>query len=196
MSDTDKYLREFDKITGRGKGSILRAEYKRARGLGYGELVEKSKSYMEMTDEAAKAKEEEIRAYAKELMGEGSKNLINVTAAVRGAELYEKIGKGKKAIPKLLEAARRDKNGAIQSYRTIREFIERNSGEEHRKSGTGLEGKTAIFLLSTLAGIALSVFSFNATGNAVAGMTGTGQGLLGVLLFIVGITGIFFNIKK
>ena len=70
-------------------------------------------------------------------MGEGSKNLINVTVAVRGAELYEKIGKGKKAIPKLLEVARRDKNGAIQSYRTIREFIERNSGEEHRKSGTG-----------------------------------------------------------
>ena len=96
MSDTDKYLREFDKITGRGKGSILRAEYKRARGLGYGELVEKSKSYMEMTDEAAKAKEEEIRAYAKELMGEGSKNLINVTTQCAVLNCMKKSEKGKR----------------------------------------------------------------------------------------------------
>ena len=69
MSDTDKYLREFDKITGRGKGSILRAEYKRARGLGYGELVEKSKSYMEMTDEAAKAKRRRNSCLCKRVNG-------------------------------------------------------------------------------------------------------------------------------
>lgn len=59
-----------------------------------------------------------------------------------------------------------------------------------------LDSRVGVFILSTLAGIALSVFSFRATGNAISNLTGTSQGLLGIFLFIVGLTGIAFNAKK
>lgn len=191
MSDKDKYLREFDKITGQLKGQVLRREYTIAKREAYPKLVEKYNQYIDLSEVDAKKKEEEIRAYAKVLL-RGENGFMS---ARRGAELYEKIGKGKKAIPKLLEAARRDKNGAIQSYRTIRAFIERNSGER-KPLENGLEGKTMVFAVSTLAGIALSVFSFKATGNAIGNLTGTSQGLLGVFLFIFGLAGMFFSIRK
>jgi hypothetical protein len=80
---------------------------------------------------------------------------------------------------------------ATKALELVEELDNRNSSPE-----SGLEGKTAVFALSTLAGIAVSVFSFNATGNAIASVTGTSQGLLGVLLFVVGISGMFFNIRK
>ena len=130
-------------------------------------------------------------------------NLIDkghIHATLVGAKLYAKIGKGRKAIPKLVERAEEaaEKYPSSLDDKTVRymKMFVKKHGKERQSSSSGLEGKTAVFILSTLAGITLSVFSFNATGNAVAGVTGTSQGLLGVLLFIVGITGIFFSIKK
>ena len=60
--------------------------------------------------------------------------------------------------------------------------------------------KLPIFILVTLVGLALSLNSWNnalaLTGHAILGLTGTAQGLAGVFLFILGLTGIFFSLKR
>ena len=56
--------------------------------------------------------------------------------------------------------------------------------------------KLPIFILFTIAGLALSLTSLTLTGHAISGLTGTTPGLLGVLLFIVGLTGMFFRLRQ
>ena len=112
-----------------------------------------------------------------------------------GALLYEKIGKGRKVIPKLLEAAKKDRKVATSQYEDIRRFIQRNAGDGEKKRG-GLENHVSVFIVFTLAGLALSFTSLTLTGHAISGLTGTTPGLLGILLFIVGITGMFFRLRK
>jgi len=59
-----------------------------------------------------------------------------------------------------------------------------------------LEKRVAVFLGSIVAGIALSIYSLTTTGNAISNLTGTSQGLLGLILFVVGIAGLVFSKKK
>lgn len=200
MSDADKYLKELDRIAGKRKHDILRSEYKKVQSFGYESMVKKFNDYMDMKDDDARKYEPEIRAAARDLMergmGSGEQGLLpNVTAALRGAALYEKIGKGRKAIPKLLKAAEKDKNGAISQYKGIREFIERNAGGR-QKASSGIESRVSVFIAFLLGGIVLSLTSLRATGSAIGNLTGTSQGLLGIFLFIFGLTGIFFGLKK
>ena len=56
-----------------------------------------------------------------------------------------------------------------------------------------LSTRVPIFILFLIGGIAISTFSLTATGNAVGNLTGTTQGLLGLILFVVGIFGIVFS---
>lgn len=115
---------------------------------------------------------------------------------ILGAEIYEKIGKGRKVIPRLLKAVEKNSERMnSHQYAKVRKFIERNTGEEQSR-GSGLEGRTGVFILSMLGGIALGFASLQSTGNVVGNLTGTSQGLLGILLFIVGVTGIFFRRNK
>lgn len=55
--------------------------------------------------------------------------------------------------------------------------------------------RLSIFMLMTLAGIVTSVFSVQATGNVVSLLIAP-PGLAGISLFIVGITGMFFHLRK
>ena len=117
--------------------------------------------------------------------------------AFAGALLAEKIGRGKKAIPKLLRAADfAASRGEKVPYDKIKAFVERNSRE--RKEGgliEKLKSKLFVFSLFTLGGIALSAYSLTATGNSIGNLTGTTQGLLGLILFVVGIAGLVFSRK-
>jgi len=118
--------------------------------------------------------------------------------AFAGALLAEKIGRGKKAISPLLKAADYAAGrGKKVPYEKIKAFVERNSRE--RKEG-GLIGKLKnkffVFSLFTLGGIALSAFSLQSTGNAIGNLTGTTQGLLGILLFVIGLAGLVFSRKR
>ncbi|MCX6749534.1 MAG: hypothetical protein NTW17_02190 [Candidatus Pacearchaeota archaeon] len=50
-------------------------------------------------------------------------------------------------------------------------------------------------IIFLFAGITLSVFSLQSTGNAIGNLTGTSQGLLGLIFFVVGIAGLVFSKK-
>lgn len=148
-----------------------------------------------VSDEEIGANRALVQSLAYNLLENG-----NIDAAIRGANLYAKIGKGKKAIPRLVEKVEEtaEKSPHMLTDRKIRYvklFIKKH-GRERQPSPSGIEGRTAVFAFSTLAGIALSVSSFNLTGNAIADVTGTGQGLLGAFLFVFGLFGLFFNISK
>ena len=55
--------------------------------------------------------------------------------------------------------------------------------------------RIGVFIVSVIAGVALSIASLRTTGNAV-GTLGTTTGLLGVFLFIFGLLGIVFNSRN
>ncbi len=57
------------------------------------------------------------------------------------------------------------------------------------------KGRLTIFTLSIIAGVALSLSSLSTTGNAVSNLTRTTPGLLGIILFIAGLSGMFFHFK-
>jgi len=216
MSDADKYLEQLEQLNlkGKEKREDLKRAYKLTKISSPPILEKRYHSHMDIdvkNQQIYDRCEPEIRGTARALMEEGisSENVkkINGTTyhvsgfdrfnlALKGALLYEKIGKGRKAIPKLLRAAQVNKKSlGLESYERIKEFIERNAGERQQSEG-GLEGKTMIFAGSIIGGIALSIFSLTATGNAISNLTGTTSGLLGVFLFIVGILGVVFNLKK
>jgi len=57
-------------------------------------------------------------------------------------------------------------------------------------------GRLSIFTLSIIAGLALSLSSLSTTGYAVSNLTRTDQGLGGIFLFIMGLVGMFFSLRK
>lgn len=52
------------------------------------------------------------------------------------------------------------------------------------------------FILIIIAGFALSLTQLSITGNAISNLIGTTPGILGVLLFIAGLVGMFFSLRK
>ena len=120
----------------------------------------------------------------------------DVQYALLGAQLYEKIGRGRKIIPRLLKAVERNVSiyDSVQLenvYPKIETFIKRNTRERKRR-GSGLEKKISVFIAFIIGGIALSIGSLTITGNAVSNLTQTTPGLLGIIFFIAGLVGMFF----
>ena len=58
------------------------------------------------------------------------------------------------------------------------------------------KGRLSLFVLSIIAGLALSLSSLSTTGNVTSNLTQTTPGILGVLLFIAGLVGMFFYFKR
>ena len=65
-------------------------------------------------------------------------------------------------------------------------------GQKYR----GLEAKFGIFAAFIIGGIALGLGSLTITGNAVSNLSQTTPGLLGIILFIAGLAGMFFCSRK
>ncbi|HEA46294.1 MAG TPA: hypothetical protein ENH99_00755 [Candidatus Pacearchaeota archaeon] len=118
--------------------------------------------------------------------------------AVLGASVYEALGKGEKAVPRLYHSINEaSEKGELTNevYEEANAFIKRNTGE--RQAGESvLEGKLPAFIALTVGGIALGVGSLTMTGNAISNLTGTTPGLLGIILFIAGLTGMFFYSRR
>ncbi len=122
----------------------------------------------------------------------------DIQSSFLGAQLYEKIGRGKKAISRLLEGAEKSiETGKTrkEDYIDVEIFIKKNAGEREQDEGS-LEKKFGIFAAFIIGGIALSLGSLTITGNAVSNLTRTTPGLLGIILFIAGLAGMFFYFKK
>ncbi|MFA5953091.1 MAG: hypothetical protein WC812_00705 [Candidatus Pacearchaeota archaeon] len=117
--------------------------------------------------------------------------------AIDAALLYEKIGLGKSfsyVKKKLIEA--NDKNLSlghnVNPYfdEKFKDFLKRNSD-----NSSNLEGKviSSIFGICALAGI---YFGISGMTGAAIGLTKASSSFLGVLLFVGGIAGLFFSLKK
>jgi len=161
--------------------------YREARNMPDYGLEPKALHYLHLADKDALKKQAEIRAYATELIDRYDSGLVFL-----GAQLYEKVGKGYKAVPKLTEALERD-SGFISEAdaKKINNFIKRNS----KRKGYGLEGRISVFILFSIAGIVLVISSLTPTGNTISNLTNTTQGLFGILLFVVGLAGLVFSKK-
>jgi len=114
--------------------------------------------------------------------------------SLAGAKVYEKLGKASKSKVKkwLLRALKED--GGIESknplVKEVRNFLKRNSD-----SG-GLENKT--MLVVSLLGVVVSIFflSPNLTGNVVGSLSKSGSNVFGIIMFVLGLLGIYVSFKK
>jgi len=135
----------------------------------------------------------EIQAVAHHLM-----NSLNPHHFMLSARLYSKLGKGTRILPRLLRRAEeaREAKYVLDDHDLLYiKMLIKKREKERQHSRSGLEGKTAIFILSSIAGIALSIYSLTATGNTISNLTGTTQGLLGITFFVIGIAGLVFGRK-
>ncbi len=142
---------------------------------------------------------EEIQAIAYGLMNSEWSEPRDI---ITGARLYTKLGKGGKVIPKLISKLEKwHKSGYTIDSRDlvyVKMLIKKSERERQRHAG-GLEiatGRELAFLGSVFAGIALGLTSITPTGNAIGNLTGTSQGLIGLILFVFGLAGLFFSGKK
>ena len=203
MSDAEKYLKQLNELKRVDGFRKTLKEYRRIQKENRNDLkyheqrIKDGLKYLNKLDDEKdrdvyiKQNKANIGAIAYSLMGTGNPEYF-----LMGARLYEEIGKGEKIMGKLMEDVNLAfKNGMMREsyYLGVQNFIKRNSGK--KKSGS-LEGKLPVFLLLTIAGMALSLSSLNTTGYAISSITQETPGLLGIIFFIFGLAGIFFTLKK
>jgi hypothetical protein len=204
----EEYLKQLKEIERRGKFRATRKIYKRHRKdltehgfyLSPHVLRHKDKySHGKKLLKASNVNSAETAALAYSLMKNGIER-GDIKYSLLGAQLYEKIGRGRKAISRLLKTA--EKNIEIgkshklgDAYSKIENFVRRNTEEREQGEGS-LEKKFGIFAAFIIGGIALSLGSLVITGNAVSNLTQTTPGLLGIFLFIAGLVGVFFCSRR
>jgi len=113
-----------------------------------------------------------------------------------GAQLYEKIGKGTRIIPKLLEnmeSASRMGHTNEHNFKYVRDFIKRTAKTE---KSVNLESRVTVFIIMTLGGIVIAFNSLNTTGFAISNFTQATPSLSGLLLTVAGLVGIFLSLKR
>ena len=195
VEDKKEYLEQLEEIERKDKFRKARKTYKAYEGKKEINWIEGKKFLEEEEVDPIK-----ISAIAHDLMREGIE-MENIQYSLLGAQLYEKIGRGRKAIPRLLKGAKVIVQRGYKlddvfkdAYPKIEAFIKRN--KEEREQGKGsLEKKFGIFAAFIIGGIALGLGSLSITGNAVSNLTQTTPGLLGIFLFIAGLVGMFFYFK-
>ena len=126
--------------------------------------------------------------------------------ALKGAKLYEFVGMGNRISVKrrLFEALEKDSspkdiNQAIEFYKRNSKYIDQAKGlykkKLKQKKEKGLERIITIissgFLLSSI-----FFLSSTFTGNVIGNLTKTNSNLIGVILFILGIIGLFAFTKN
>ena len=156
-------------------------------GRGY-RLAKKAEAYLEGSGEELDPAE--IGAIAHRFVrGPNPSNIL------LGARLYEKLGKTRKVqrtIPELDRILNTRYDLADGTRQEIKALLERN---KKRQDEGGLAGRVGVFALFIAGGAALSLGSLTITGNAVSNLTRTTPGLSGIILFIAGLTGLFFYFK-
>jgi len=181
---SDSHKKRFD-------SKEFRRTHKQVRSKEFS-ILGKVEHYLE------EASSEEIQSNRAEVQALASYLLDCGRFPLEGALLYERLGKGKKAVPRVrnsLEAHEMLHLGFVTySYKDVRDFLKKYSPESE-SGGFGIEGRVGIFLALTIGGLVVGINSLNVTGNVV-GSVGTSQGAFGGLLFIAGVAGMFFLLKK
>jgi len=198
MSDAEKYLEKLKKIKG-GRGPLgeIRSAYRAGLRGDVGNAAQDvyaAHSYLSHGDKVNPLRALS-RAYA--ILKKSDYPEVLLVAA----EVYERLDKGRKAVPMLIEGIdRAQKKGETVPYEKVEAFIKRNAGgrkkKSHEQSQGGLEGRVGVFILFILGGIVLGAYSLGITGHVVSGLAQTAPGLLGVLLFIAGLVGMFFHFRR
>jgi len=190
------YLKQLKEIERRDKFRKARKEYKKVkyfpRTFATDTKYFQGKKFLRKEKNPVK-----IAALAYRLMEEGIDRRY-FQYSLLGAQLYEKIGRGKKAIPRLLKGVEKGIGTGKtreEDYQRVEIFIKRNT-KERGQDESGLEKKFGIFVAFVIGGVALSLGSLTITGNAISNLTGTTPGLLGIILFIAGLVGMFFYFKR
>ena len=195
LKQLEDLKRRDEKIKPSKRFRHIRETYKKyALGKGSEYMAERDSKARRFLEDRKEVDPIEGAAIAYDLMKHGIE-YGSIHHSLMGAELYEKIGKGEKAITRLLKAVERSvEEGRGSSYSHIKAFIKKNTGERE-ESEKGLELKFGIFAAFIIGGVALSLGSITITGNAVSNLTQTTPGLLGIILFIAGLVGMFFYFK-
>jgi len=209
VEDKKDYLKQLKEIEKKSRFREARKKYKEYRtyltGKGFYASLKSTRRKDKYSQgkkflEAKEVDPIETAALAYALMREGIAR-ANIEYSFLGAQLYEKIGRGRKAIPRLLRGAKSVVNRGHKLddvfkdvYSKIEIFIKKNAGEREQDE-SGLEKKFSIFIAFIIGGAALSLGSLTITGNVVSNLTKTTPGLLGIILFIAGLVGVFFYFR-
>jgi len=173
----------------------IRGAYNRVKGKAGGADHSSEVDYYlrDASPKEIRAHKLEVQALAYDLLHSNWPGLI-----FEGALLYEKLGKGKRAVSRMentLEISRKHRYGFVNyTYRDVEDFIKRNS--DSGENSSELEGRVGIFLALTVGGLVLGVNALSATGNVVSSLAGISQGAAGVLFFVAGLAGMYFLLKK
>lgn len=228
--DDDKILDKLEDLRKKGRFKKIRKTYRKHRdSTGFSDHFKNFEfgGTYNLGDDARrgrkllKSKEVdpvEVGAIAHHLMSGGLKYSENphplangFAYAFLGAQLYEKIGKGRKASPRLMKALHytidKSKGDTSEYEQQAEDFVRRNleyeeverylkRGEGEQQTEGGLAGRVGVFALFIAGGAALSLGSLSITGNVISNLTRTTPGLLGIILFIAGLTGVFFYFKE
>ena len=189
------YLKQLKDIERKDKFRKARKEYKKVKYFPRTFVTDtkyfQGKKFLKKEKNPVK-----IAALAYRLMEEGI-GRRDFQYSLLGAQLYEKIGRGKKAISRLLGAVEKGiGTGKIreEDYQRVEIFIKRNT-KERGQDESSLEKKFGVFVAFIIGGVALGLGSLTITGNAISNLTGTTPGLLGIILFIAGLVGVFFYFR-
>jgi len=148
-------------------------------------------------DEYVQSHNDELRAIAHHVLTHpGFKEFDD---GFNAALLYERMGKGKNAVPKLLKFIEKiiEYGGGEPDkrfYERVDEFIDRNTSDS--VSQGGLEGKTMGFGFLTLAGIALGVGALRMTGNVIGSAANSSLGLSAIVVFVIGLVGMVLSFRE
>jgi hypothetical protein len=86
--------------------------------------------------------------------------------------------------------------GEAKKIRTKQLRKEREEARAQEKELKGIERNVVVFLVFTFGGALLSISSLTITGNVISDLTQTSPGLLGVFMFVAGLAGMFFYLRK
>jgi len=188
----DKYLEKLDKIEKVGSYRSAREVYRKADKKTNEEIYKEGIDLASLSQEDAYKNKGMVQSTAYKLMQREN----NPQEFLLGAQLYEKIGKGTRIIPKLLEnmeSASRMGHTNEHNFKYVRDFIKRTAKTE---KSVNLESRVTVFIIMTLGGIVIAFNSLNTTGFAISNFTQATPSLSGLLLTVAGLVGIFLSLKR
>jgi len=206
----DKYLEKFEEIKNNHKEYMEKrniklryASFKKGYNIGLGkkdllsyEPEFRRKGEKILVKENKEDSWHELDSHNKGIfLGVASKlmSVKNPIPALHGAKIYEGLGVGNRASVKRRLLRAYEKNPCYGYDKEIKAFLKRNP---ESKEGKTLEHKFIPVLAGASVIVALFFLSPNLTGNAVGNLVKSDSNIIGAVLFVLGIAGLFISFRK